>query len=64
MINASNNRNKANKQWQEKPHFKGIDTHTHNTSYQQIDSVTQAINRHKRSKAFSYPNEGHKGPKV
>ena len=56
MINASNNRNKANKKWQQKPEFKGIDSH-HHITYQQIDSVTQSLNKHKRSKAFSYPKE-------
>ncbi len=63
LINASNNQNKASKKWQQKNKFHGVKQNSHHEIYQEINSVTQALNKQKKQ-VFSYPNEGHKGQKI
>lgn len=60
------NNQKKSKPWEHESVLRsnGKTDHAHHSSYQELDSVSQSLNKQRRSKAWSYPSETHKGPKI
>ncbi len=60
------NNPKKSKPWEHESVLRssGEAVHSHHSSYQEINGVSQSLNKQRRSKAWSYPSENHKGPKI
>lgn len=55
---------KKNKPWQHESVLRSVDQGKHSEVYQDINAVSQSLNKQKRSNPFSHTQEKHKGPKI